>query len=213
MFAKHSSFLTGLFAIFAINCICVTVCNIRHLFGRCVLWWTGGVCNIIYVMYTIIYLTDVLWWTGGCGSLPSDIGRRPNIKDTEDLLCSSYLYICSELVNELGGWLPKHNTDVGKDVADFSVLFLHIWWLRSWKHAPPRPPWPWKLSRMPAPSQKCSEFDCYPAPPQGFYSLPRPAPTRIFFCLALPRSKKRLPRASLIKKINYRMTVAQTREI
>ena len=37
-------------------------------------------------------------------------------------------YVLSWSINYwmLVGWLPKQNTDVGKDLADFSVLFLHI---------------------------------------------------------------------------------------
>ena len=47
VFAKYSIFFTGLFAIFAINCICVIVCNVRHLFERCsVMEWRRLQYNI-----------------------------------------------------------------------------------------------------------------------------------------------------------------------
>ena len=38
----------------------------------------------------------------------------------------------------------------------------------------PGPPRPRKFSKLPrpAPPRKCPEFNCYPAPPRGFYSLP-----------------------------------------
>ena len=64
----------------------------------------------------------------------------------------------------------------------------HTFWLLStWdqviKDACPALPlawllWPRKFSSLPcpAPPRKCPEFNCYPAPPWGFYSPPRPTP-------------------------------------